>query len=56
MSTNGKIGGTPPGPTRQHYRLATGQSVNEMQSQTATTANKKSMGGLAALKQPKGKK
>lgn len=56
MSENGKIGGTPPGPTRQHYRLATGQTVNDMQTQTASTASKKSMGGLAAIKQPKGKK
>ncbi len=54
MATNSKIGGTPAGPTRQHYRLATGEDVTKSQSSTASNSEKKS-GGLSAAKSSKGK-
>jgi hypothetical protein len=54
MATNGKIGGTPAGPTRQHYRLATGEDVTKSQTSTASNSGKKN-GGLSTMKSSKGK-
>lgn len=54
MATNSKIGGTPAGPTRQHYRLATGEDVTKSQSSTATNSDKKN-GGLSTMKSSKSK-
>jgi len=48
------MGGTPAGPTRQHYRLATGEDVLQGQASTANKSEKKS-GGLSTMKSSKGK-
>ena len=54
MATSNKsMGGTPAGPTRQHYRLATGEDVTKGQA-TATDSGKKT-GGLASTKSSKAK-
>jgi hypothetical protein len=54
MATN-KIPGTPAGPTRQHYRLATGEDVTQGQASTANSDSGKKNGGLSTMKQSKGK-
>jgi hypothetical protein len=54
MATN-KIPGTPAGPTRQHYRLATGEDVTQGQASTANSDSGKKSGGLSTMKQSKGK-
>jgi hypothetical protein len=53
-SSNKTIPGTPEGPTRQHYRLATGEDVLQGQASTANKSGKKS-GGLSTMKSSKGK-
>jgi hypothetical protein len=55
MATSNKpIGGTPAGPTRQHYRLATGENVLEGQASEVKNSGKKS-GGLSTMKSSKSK-
>jgi hypothetical protein len=57
MATSNKLGtipGTPAGPTRQHYRLATGEDVLQGQASTASNSDKKN-GGLSTMKSSKGK-
>lgn len=50
-----KIPGTPAGPTRQHYRLATGEDVTRGQGSTANSNSGKKSGGLSTMKQSGGK-
>ena len=55
MATSSKtIGGTPAGPTRQHYRLATGEDVTKGQASPVNNSGNKS-GGLSTMKASKGK-